>query len=139
MHDRNFMRYTPIDMCHRLKTRLKHTCANVDRPIRSCDMDVEHEIGEIDEIMDSIEEIQEDLCEMYSPKVGLRDDLNSLMDHILKHLDEAHYMLMDRATIGGGHHNEKMKVMRQMVREAYHNHLMSHPDVYTKEYDLKLN
>lgn len=126
---------TPQDIMHRIKTRLTHTCATVDQPIRDLDNDLDHVTDEIDDIQDCIEDIQEDMCELYC-KPEHWAELNTLMSHIRAHLDEAHYLLMDRANMGGSAgykiHNEIMGNMRRKIRNSF----MTHHKAYADNYGL---
>lgn len=138
MKERHYMRYTPIDIMHRVKTNLRHTCACTDHPIRNADMDLEHEINEIDRIMHNLRDVQEDLCEMYSPEEGLRDHIDDMIDDIMHDLDEVHYKMRDRAMIGAGLHNKIMKEVRHEIKHAINEHLTKYHHIYDG-YDLKVS
>jgi len=81
-------------------------------------------------MLNSIAQIQEDLCEMYSPEEGLREEIDDMLDHIMDHLDNLHYMLRDRASLSGGLHNKEIRQVRSEIHKAINEHLTRHHDIY---------
>lgn len=137
MYEKDLMRYTPIDIMHKLKTRLNHSVATKMQPIRNADLDLMHVVTEIDYLIKEIKHIQSELCEMFSPRDGLRDEMCTLIDHILTHMDELHYTLRDRATISGGSHNKLLEKLQHNVNASINDFLTKYSDIF-KGYSLSV-
>lgn len=127
--------YTPAGICHRLMSRLEHTCLNVDENVRHGE-DYDHFVEEIDDIHDNIEDIREDMCITECFDMPCWNDLDATLHSILAHVDRLHRDFL-------GHQREHQKVnpllkaTRENIKRIYHAHLDKYPTHYG-HWDLKL-